>query len=84
MFVTTVVCFLVGNHLKYKCCLVSILCGHNHVCMYAYLCEFCIMGSWPLCTINFLNSESGYYRNPRNGISRIMRLFIYGNLMIDL
>jgi len=26
---------------------------HNYVCIYAYLCEYCMMGRWPLCTINF-------------------------------
>ena len=26
---------------------------HNYVCIYAYLYEYCMMGRWPLCTINF-------------------------------
>ena len=25
----------------------------TQLCLYAYLCEYCIMGRWPLCTINF-------------------------------
>ena len=54
MFVKTVVyTYMVRNHLKYKCCSVSTLCGHNYVCIYAYLCEYCMMGRWPLCTIHF-------------------------------
>ena len=50
---TVVYTYMVRNHLKDKCRLVSILCGHNYVCIYAYLCEYCMMGRWPLCTINF-------------------------------
>jgi len=52
MFVKTVVyTYIVRTHLKYKCCSVSTLCGHNYVCIDAYLCEYCKMGRWPLCTI---------------------------------
>ena len=47
---------LVRKHLKCKFYLVSIICGHNCGCIYyAYLCEYCIMGRWTLCTIYFLN-----------------------------
>jgi len=38
MIVKTVVyTYMVRNHWTCKCCLVSILCGHNYVCMLIYV-----------------------------------------------
>ena len=89
MFVKTVVyTYMVRNHWTYKCWLVSTLCGHNYVCIYAYLCENCMMGRWPLCTINFLNVNlwqlwdcicllCGSSSSPHNYVQHLFRLNIY-------